>query len=306
MKKIFTINKAPKNDEELIRLIQVLVKPQFKITEIDIIYNDLKNWERANLLYTKLVTKDKSQYKLSYLEYSWIKIIQTLKTYGYTYEEIREIRGEMFIPNACTREIQLFFDSIEDEDFRIKYSIIKTDFLNSFSLNNSSIIHISNLLMMLLSSLLLDVKLNLIFRKESPKDFIQLDNTLFNKISTNKELRDYSNKILNKTHLNISITEILNVFVNDNIGTNEFTSIITKEERKILSNIRNYSGKISLVKVIYKNGNAEILEIEGEIKKVDIENRLIDIIKKGDYGSIDIKFQNGKINNFKKTEKIKL
>ena len=84
------------NDAE--KLINLLNERVFLKTEIDVVYSDLVNWERYNLLSIGGECDKGDWKKLNYIEYTWVKIIQELRQYGFTYDEILSYKTEIFRP----------------------------------------------------------------------------------------------------------------------------------------------------------------------------------------------------------------
>ena len=80
---------------------------------------------------------------------------------------------------------------------------------------------------------------------------------------------------------------------------------MTKNEHGLLKQIRKGYGKIKSIKIRFKNDHMEMIEVTS-VKKVKLESRLIEYIKKGDYQTITIDTVDGKIVNFENTQKIKL
>ena len=69
-------------------LFDLLRERVFLKTELDIVYSDLVNWERSNLLSIGGDSDKGDWKKLNYVEYIWVKIIQELRQFGFNYEEI--------------------------------------------------------------------------------------------------------------------------------------------------------------------------------------------------------------------------
>lgn len=84
--------------------LEEIRNPLFKKSEIDINYGDFKNWERGGLLYKEMVSDDGKQYRMCYLEYVWIRIVEKLRLFGMEYEEINKVKR------------LLVLDTIEDHD----------------------------------------------------------------------------------------------------------------------------------------------------------------------------------------------
>jgi hypothetical protein len=117
---------------------------------------------------------------------------------------------------------------------------------------------------------------------------------------------EITEELLSKTFLSISLSAIISKFLVD--GDNSFQkttiSILTKNEHSILKQIRKGYKNIKSIKIRFKNDQMEMLEVTS-IKKVKLESRLLEYIKKGDYQTISIDTVDGKIVNFENTQKIK-
>jgi hypothetical protein len=109
-----------KDNPELVigNLLFKLNERVFLKTELDVVYSDLVNWERSNLLNIG-GNSDKGDWKrLNYFEYIWVKIIQELRVFGFSYEEIDNYKSELMIkPNI--KEIieasKIDFQSVEEQ-----------------------------------------------------------------------------------------------------------------------------------------------------------------------------------------------
>ena len=59
------------------------------------------------------------------------------------------------------------------------------------------------------------------------------------------------------------------------------------------------------VNIRFKDNKPQLLEIK-MMKKVQVESRILELIKSGEYATIEIKTVDGKLSHYEKTEKIKL
>jgi hypothetical protein len=114
-------------------------------------------------------------------------------------------------------------------------------------------------------------------------------------------------ELLSKTFLSVSVNYIISNFLIDgeNSFKERFISILTKNEHKLLMQIRKGYYNVKSVKIRFKNNQMDMLEVTS-IKKVKLESRLLEYIKNGDYQTITIDTVDGKIVNFENTQKIKL
>jgi len=288
------------------KLLDKLNERVFLKTEIDVVYSDLVNWERSNLLNIG-GNSDKGDWKrLNYFEYIWVKIIQELRAFGFSYEEIDKYKSELMIkPNI--KEIieasKIDFQSVEEQFDAITLNNLKSIEDNG---NNEKLdLGISYFELMISRIIGSGEKWSILFFKDIPGFYFPLSvDTLkgFDKI----EKTGIPEELLSKTYLSISLTDIIANFLVD--GKNAFEkktiSILTKNEHNLLKHIRKGYGKIKSIKIRFKDNEMELLEVTS-IKKVKMEGRLLDYIKKGEYQSISIDTVDGKIVNFENTQKIK-
>jgi len=288
------------------KLLDKLNERVFLKTEIDVVYSDLVNWERSNLLNIG-GNSDKGDWKrLNYFEYIWVKIIQELRAFGFSYEEIDNYKSELMIkPNI--KEIieasKIDFQSVEEQFDAITLNNLKSIEDNG---NNEKLdLGISYFELMISRIIGSGEKWSILFFKDIPGFYFPLSvETLkgFDKI----EKTGIPEELLSKTYLSISLTDIIANFLVD--GKNAFEkktiSILTKNEHNLLKHIRKGYGKIKSIKIRFKDNEMELLEVTS-IKKVKMEGRLLDYIKKGEYQSISIDTVDGKIVNFENTQKIK-
>ena len=297
-----------KDNPELVieNLLVKLNERVFLKTEIDVVYSDLVNWERSNLLNIG-GNSDKGDWKrLNYFEYIWVKIIQELRAFGFSYEEIDNYKSELMIkPNI--KEIieasKIDFQSVEEQFDAITLNNLKSIEDNG---NNEKLdLGISYFELMISRIIGSGEKWSILFFKDIPGFYFPLSIEAlkgFDKI----EKTDIPEELLSKTYLSISLTDIIANFLVD--GKNAFEkktiSILTKNEHNLLKHIRKGYGKIKSIKIRFKDKEMDLLEVTS-IKKVKMEGRLLDYIKKGEYQSISIDTVDGKIVNFENTQKIK-
>ena len=297
-----------KDNPELVigNLLFKLNERVFLKTELNVVYSDLVNWERSNLLNIG-GNSDKGDWKrLNYFEYIWVKIIQELRAFGFSYEEIDNYKSELMIkPNI--KEIieasKIDFQSLEEQFDAITLNNLKS--IEDNGSNEKIDLGISYFELMISRIIGSGEKWSILFFKDIPGFYFPLSiETLkgFDKIGKT----DIPEELLSKTYLSISLTDIIANFLVD--GKNAFEkktiSILTKNEHNLLKHIRKGYGKIKSIKIRFKDKEMELLEVTS-IKKVKMEGRLLDYIKKGEYQSISIDTVDGKIVNFENTQKIK-
>jgi hypothetical protein len=288
-------------------LIFKLKERVFLKTEIDIVYSDLVNWERFNLLNIGGDSEKGDWKKLNYFEYIWVKIIKELRTFGFSYEEIESYKSELMSqPNLgeIIKAGKMDIDNLE-EQLGAK-TINDLHYIANAGFNESIDVGVSEFELMIVRIIGTGEKWSLLFFKDIPGFYFPLAIETLKAFEKNDN-SEIPEELLSKTFLSISLSDIISKFLID--GENSFQkttiSILTKNEHGLLKQIRKGYGNIKSIKIRFKNDQMEMIEVTS-VKKVKLESRLIEYIKKGDYQTITIDTVDGKIVNFENTQKIKL
>lgn len=288
-------------------LIFKLKERVFLKTEIDIVYSDLVNWERFNLLNIGGDSEKGDWKKLNYFEYIWVKIIQELRTFGFSYEEIESYKSVLMSqPNLgeIIKAGKMDIDNLE-EQLGAK-TVNDLHYIANAGFDESTDVGVSEFELMIVRIIGTGEKWSLLFFKDIPGFYFPLAIETLKAFEKNDN-SEIPEELLSKTFLSISLSDIISKFLID--GENSFQkttiSILTKNEHGLLKQIRKGYGKIKSIKIRFKNDQMEMIEVTS-VKKVKLESRLIEYIKKGDYQTITIDTVDGKIVNFENTQKIKL
>lgn len=277
----------------------------FLKTEIDIVYSDIKNWERSNLLSEYNESEKGNWNKISYSEYVWMKIVEQLKDFGCSNEEVLLLKKQI-VSKFKVKDYILLFDEIKkiigDKDFEI-YSQLYIELNNS---DPEKEFNFNILDIFIVNIIYTGEQLSLFIRKDDSQHFLPFSNTMLKEYS-NYSISSLVDDFLNFPFYNIPISNYVSKFLSNrkDVNHNLFTMIVSEQESKLLKIIRKNFEKIKQIKVKYKTGNIELIEVT-TIKKVALESKIINHIKKADYKKITIDIANGNIVNFEDTEKIKL
>lgn len=305
---MISIENFKNNPEEVMSNLLIKLKERmFLKTELDIVYSDLVNWERSNLLNIDGDSEKGDWKKLNYFEYIWVKIIQELRTFGFSYEEIESYKSELMSKPSFGEIIEAAKMDIDNLDAQFGSKTVND--LNSFTdagYDESADLGITEFELMIVRIIGTGEKWSILFFKDLPGFYFPLSvETL--RAFENNDKSEVPEELLSKTFLSISLSDIISKFLVN--GENSFKkrtiSILTKNEHGILKHIRKGYKNIKSIKIRFKNDQIDMLEVTS-IKKVKLESRLIEYIKKGDYQSITIDTVDGKIVNFENTQKIKL
>lgn len=274
-------------------------------TEIDIVYSDIKNWERSNLLWDSNESEKGNWNKISYSEYVWIKIVDQLKDFGCSNDEIIVLK-KLLISKFKVIDYLKIFDEIKKiigvKEFEIYTQLYKE--LNELDPNKEFNFNILNVL--IVNIIYSGEHLSLFVKKNDSQFFLPFSDTMLKEYS-NTSVSTLVEDFLNFPFYNIPISSYVSKFLSNkkDLGQNVFTMILSDQESKLLKIIRKNFETIKQLKVKYKTGDIELIEVT-TVKKVALESKIINHIKKGDYKKITIDIANGNIVNFEDTEKIKL
>lgn len=295
--------KNPNTAEVLFDLLRERV---FLKTELDIVYSDLVNWERSNLLSIGGDSGKGDWKKLNYIEYTWIKIIQELRQYGFNYDVILTYKTDLFKEINLEQIVEA--SSLDHKNLEKQLGSEILEKLNSISdsdCDDNMNIGISFFETIMLNAIISGEKWSFLFFKEIPGCF-PISTEIFRGFDI-IDKPDIPMELLSKTFLSVSLSDIISNFLVD--GETSFQertiSILTINEHKLLKHIRKGYNDIKSVKIRFKNNQMEMIEVT-TLKKVKLESRLLEHIKKGDYQTISIDTVDGKIVNFENTQKIKL
>lgn len=278
----------------------------FLKTAIDVVYSDVSNWERSGLLLIGGNSNKGEWKKLSYFEYVWVKMIEELRQYGFNYDEINQIKDSLH--RAITvKELQ---KAMSDDLINLKEKLTGSDIESTINylkeLNPNQTIGLTNFEAMICNVIIKAEHFSLFFSKEHPEIFLPFSIESirgFDIIKGENIIKDF----FNKSFFSISLSRIISKFLKDGEGVFEdrATTIITKEEHKLINYVRKNYSNLKSVSIKYKDNKMSFIEIK-TTKKVKLESRLLEHIKKGDYQNITINSVDGAIVNYENTQKIKL
>lgn len=278
----------------------------FKKTEIDIVYSEIINWERAGLIDYDNQEKKGDWKKITYREYTWLKIINYLKDYGFSTQQILILKDRLF----GTIEFEQSFTIAEKlfENYRGTSYELDLDEMIKYRKENDDLIKVDVLIIdtLIIKSIIENEMLSILVSKELDLEFLPLSFRILKDIDF-LELSDIYNEMFNSSYVNIPISKIVsNYLIKDNQQeVPYFKSILSEEEYKLLKLIRKNKKDLKSMTIAYKDGKADRVEVT-EVKQVELESKLMHLIKKGEYLNINIVTQNGNIIKYENTKKIKI
>lgn len=283
-----------------------LRKRVFAKTELDVVYTDLTNWERNDLLYLRSEEDKGSWKKLDYLEYTWVCIVNELLSFGFNYSEVRALKVQLFdgLTYQDLRAKILTFDSSQPS---VKPFIDFVEFMDEMQAKGiMSDFNVPALEVIIAQIVGFGDVVSMCFFKDNELPFVAWSDLAIKGYEMSG-IYDQIKQKLKESHLVVSISAIVSKFLlKGGLDSPEFNPyVLTKEEYTILKLIRKNYDNLKSINIKFAMDKMDRIEINTS-KKVKVESRIIDHIKKGDYQKITIDTQDGKIVNFENTQKIKL
>ena len=275
-------------------LINYVYAPLFLKTKIDVLYFDILNWEKYDLLTIDLgLSRKHIGYKktaISFVQYVWIKMVEALTKYGFSYDDIRAIRTKL------NQKLSYSFSSNQ--------KIAQNKALQTS--DNHQEFYFTEFERYVFSTIANKNNYKFFFYKDAPEDYFVFDDSLLDMFIEFNEEHELREKF-NKDHFSFSFYKIFEPFLSNDIDAfqTKSISILSNQESKTLRMIRRNYNNLESITIRFKKANPTHLEIK-TTKKVVAESRIIEHIQKGDYSTIVIKTVDGSIVNFENTKKYKL
>ena len=275
-------------------LVNYIYAPIFLRTKIDVLYFDFLNWENHDLLDIDLglgtVKTDYKKTAISFVQYVWIKMVEALIKYGFSYNDVKSIRKKM------SEKLHYSFSS--NQKIAQNKSFQTSDNYQEF--------YVTEFERYVLSTIANKYNFKFFFYKDAPEDYFVFDDSLLDMfIEFNEE--DKLREKFNKDHFSFSFYKIFEPFISDEIDAFETKSIsiLSNEESKTLRMIRRNYNELKSITIRFKQAKPTHLEIKTN-KKVSVESRIMEHIQKRDYSTIVIQTVDGSVVNFENTKKYKL
>jgi len=298
-------------NKSTIGLRDQLYQPIFLKTHLDIVYTDIINWEREKFLNIDFGIQNlEGDYKktaISFMDYIWLKIVSQLRNYGFSYSDIYLVRNKMA---KKLRFKQLFDDmKLNAAHYESTYDHSKLaqigEMARAGSLQSTS--YITYLELLVLQTITQKWELKLLFFKDFPQEVFPFTKEVIETIESREE-SEATNFYLHQDHFSFSFYKLFIPFLSK--GKEAFDirsiSILTNNEQQLIKQIRRNYKNIKAITVRFSDNEMTHIEITKKEKRVAIESRMMEYIKKGDYVDINIKTVDGRIVHFENTKKYKL
>ena len=277
----------------------------FLKSQIDIVYTDYINWERNGILLTSSDREKGTQNSISRKDYLWCKLVEQLRRFNVSIKDIAKLKSEWIDTNLFdeTKKLLNTKKSVrEDVKNLLNLSDEEIDQIN----DSEHQIHIDSFDVLLIESIVNGKQLHLDFIYEDGEIvFLPRSADAYKELSSDfliQLAQDYNNH-----YVSISITKLIESISSfkSNQQLEFLNQILSKEEHKLLYEIRRNTKSVKELRVKYKKGEINLLEIDNW-KKVQLETKVLDLYNSKDYKSLNLKIENGEVRAVIETTKIKM
>ena len=275
-------------------LINYIYTPLFLKTKIDVLYFDILNWEKYDLLDIDLglgtVKTDYKKTAISFVQYVWIKMVEALIKYGFSYDDIRAIRARL--------SQKLHFELNYNQKIAENKALQTSD--------NHKEGYVTDFEKYVFSTIAFKNKYHFFLYKDAPTDFFVFDDDLIRDFN-DANMGDYFFEKFKKDHFSFSFYKIFEPFLHGDSHQfdNRSISMLSDEEDKVLRMIRRNYNELKSITIRFNQSKPTHLEIK-TTKQVSAESRIMEHIQKRDYSTIVIQTVDGSVVNFENTKKYKL
>ena len=275
-------------------LINYIYTPLFLKTKIDVLYFDILNWEKYDLLDIDLglgtVKTDYKKTAISFVQYVWIKMVEALIKYGFSYDDIRAIRARL--------SQKLHFELNYNQKIAENKALQTSD--------NHKEGYITELEKFILSTIAHKKNYTFFFFIDEPADYFLFSDDLLEMFHSSDESYFFLDKF-KKDHFSFSFYKIFEPFLQGDSHQfdNRSISMLSDEEDKVLRMIRRNYNELKSITIRFNQSKPTHLEIK-TTKQVSAESRIMEHIQKRDYSTIVIQTVDGSVVNFENTKKYKL
>ena len=297
------------NQKDSGKLLLKLREPTFLKTQLDIVYSDFDNWERHGLIESN-ATQEKSKWrKFSYTEYVWLKIIEELRKYGISFKIIKLFKKELtadYSPQQLYEASLTNIEKIRSIDPKAAAELLSLK--DNPHLIEEHVEGRNQLDLLVCDSISTGINTSILFFINNIPSCVALSGNLIDEARKSEYINQYLN-LLSHNHLSINLNNIIKAFCDHSTKTSgEYVlapELLTETEYKILKTIRNKPKNVLEIAIKYKNQDADRIEVQS-LKKVELESRILELIKKGEYVTIELIGADGHMISYKNTKKIKL
>ena len=296
-----------------IQLFEKLQQREIGKGELDVVQTDFNNWNRYDLL-IKDVSKDKNSHvKFSYLEYLWVRIVDSLHKYGISYVVIKDIK-KIFIDTTLENEFKEIITTDEviaqvkeqSEEAAQGLEMMR----DSVEFEESMLEHLKSIstYFQLLLSYVVVSKMEVKLLVNQSGEFDVLIDAIDEDGSPTTIHSDKEKQIECSPHLCIPLSHLATKYLQIDAleCCTEPAKPITKDEHTLLKIIRgkNY-GKLETITICYAEGVPEMIKVKNCGKNY-AESRYIEHLQKGQYGKISYNYVDGNIVSFTNERNYKL
>jgi DNA-binding transcriptional MerR regulator len=288
--------------EETFEAFEAVMERFIKSSKVGVTPRVLSYYKTHDLLFKNIIFEKHDHILFSFTDFVWFQMIKKMRTYDIGLSIIKEIKEFLetpfpfaeFIQEAKNSEkfINKLPENIREEALEVFHGDIDWDEIHQqYNLNYLSL---------LLAETIVKRK-HVAIMINSEGDLFPFSFEDFNELNKDEPFQNF----LQSTFLSISLSQIIKEFIPAfDVNISYKLSILSKREAQVIG-ILHENEIESLTVYLDDNKSIKLIEVQEKYNKIDKEARLLDLVLKDGYQTIELKTQNGKIVHCKNLRKIK-
>lgn len=294
--------------EQYPELVSAMKEKPFTVVETEVHPKIVAMWNKDGLLLSPRVPR--KHHRLSTSEFLWIKMIEKLRQFNFSFPVIKKFKDELGKPLGLGVTQVMDNSDLMDmiikalgEEHRSKIEAglsdptIRKELVSAFGSGTSNMNYLDVLIIITLVT-----KQPVSYVIDESESGLVYSPAFFETPLAN----DFLNDLMGKTHVSISITELLaQVLTLAPIQkVSEKLHLVTQTEAQVLEVLKEKNLSSVLIRFDGEN-EMDLLEVT-KMEKVDKRARLMELVLKNGYQDITVKTQKGNIVHCENTRKLKL
>jgi DNA-binding transcriptional MerR regulator len=285
-----------------------VIQRNFYIGEAEIARKTLNDWEREGIL--PFTNKEKGWKQFSLIEFAWLKCVSELRSLGLPIKKIKEIKKFFFkieieeYKSLFLEALKTFEGELADKDEVIEV-FKRSDLPEKIWLETMEELQVSLFTMLILEVLVNDHNLCFTIDNENKIQVVVLGIAVDDRVKKNEAA---FSQLMDSSFVLVNLRKIIKSFFSSEkvkYDTDYIISFLNPKEKKIIEMIQK--GGIKEIAIRFgKNNEPTHIELKNAGITDEVIKKVARLIKKGEYSTITVKNQDGKVVSYEKNNLIKL
>ena len=277
-------------------LADALNELQFVATDTGITTRSLNHWESEGLIPNNRKEGERWR-KFSFVDFVWIKMVEQMRTFGMSHDDIRKAKEFILTPNPLMDVWTLmagvgdFANVVMGAGSEEERKGFEKFFERIFNEDDADLGEFSLLQLLIANAV----------AKRCPVRFVIFLDGDYIWIEEHPEFvipPEYAERFSYDPHVSLSITGILKSFMGSELGFERMENLKLLGPNEIYLLKAVMSGEYDSIKINFKNQEMDTMEM---VKSQETTKKIIDVLAEADYQNISIVQHKGRVTRIENT-----